>query len=168
MTRLSVAVWPPSGVVEVVSRLERPTLPGVIWSAPRQWLVKVRPLGHVDAQLIPQLADVLEAEFDGAPTVDCVLGPATRRLGGQCLGAPVHGLEEMAAVVFEVTEDLVPITHPQPFSADLILARGKVPKELAGIPIHATWTAKALTLVADRSSPRGARLEDMVVIELGR
>lgn len=168
MTRLSVAVWPPPDVVEIVSRMRRPELPGVVWSAPQQWLVKVRPLGHVDAALVPRLADVLDAELDGAPEVDCVLGPRTRRPGGGWLAAPVHGLEDIGAVVFEVTEDLVPVTHPQPFSANLVLARGNVPKELAGIPIHASWTASTLALVADRSSPHGPRLENEAVIELGR
>jgi 2'-5' RNA ligase len=87
-------------------------------------------------------------------------------LGGQWLGAPVTGLADLAAVVFEVTSDLVPVTHPQPFHADVVLARGRVPKELAGRPISASWTACSLCLVADRSSPRAPRYEDLAVIPL--
>lgn len=46
MARLAVAVWPPREVVSTLSAPERPSLPGVHWSSP-QWIVKVRPLGHV-------------------------------------------------------------------------------------------------------------------------
>ncbi|MGH3776914.1 MAG: hypothetical protein ACRDRR_14505 [Pseudonocardiaceae bacterium] len=48
--------------------------------------------------------------------------------GGQWLGAPVEGLDDLAAVVFEVTEQLVPVTHPQPFQADVVPARGRYPR----------------------------------------
>jgi 2'-5' RNA ligase len=167
MARLFVATWPPPEVVAVLSSLERPAVPGVRWSAPARWLVKVRPLGHVDDRVVPPLVEVLEAELDGAPAAPCVLGPVTRRLGGQWLGAPVAGLEELAAAVFEATEELVPVTHPQPFQADVVLARGRVPRWLAGRPLSASWTARSVALVADRSAPGAARYEDLAVIPLG-
>jgi 2'-5' RNA ligase len=167
MARLFVATWPPPEVAAVLSSLERPALPGVRWSAPEQWLVKVRPLGHVDDRVVRPLVEVLEAELDGAPAAGCVLGPATRRLGGQWLGVPVAGLEELAAAVFEATEELVPVTHPQPFQADVVLARGRVPRQLAGRPLSASWTARSLALVADRSAPGAARYEDLAVFPLG-
>jgi hypothetical protein len=69
--------------------------------------------------------------------------------------------------VFEATEELVPVTHPQPFQADVVLARGRVPKELAGRPVSAWWTARSVSLVADRSSPAVVRFEDLAVIPLG-
>lgn len=165
--RLFVATWPPPEVVAVLSALGRPQLAGVRWSVPSQWMVKVRPLGHVDARLAGPLAGELEEELEGAPAVECVVGPATRRLGGQWLGAPVSGLEDLAAVVFEATERLVPVTHPQPFQADVVLARGRVPRELAGLPVSATWTARSLSLVADRSSPHSPRFEDLATVRLG-
>ena len=167
MTRLFVAVWPPPRVVAALAALDRPEVPGVRWSLPEQWMVKVRPLGHVDQGLVAPLLEVLGAELDGAPAPRCVLGPATRRLGGEWLGVPVAGLDDLAAVVFEVTENLVPVTHPQPFRADVVLARGRVPKELAGMPVAASWTARSLALVADRSSPWAARYEDLGVVPLG-
>lgn len=166
MPRLFVATWPPAEVVGLLEALDRPELPGVRWSVPEQWMVKLRPLGHVPDRVVPALRDLLEAELDGAPSVHCRLGPATRRLGGQWLGAPVHGLDDLAAVVFEVTGELVPVTHPQPFQADVVLARGRVPKELAGRPVAASWTARSLSLVADRSSPRAIRYQDLTVIPL--
>jgi 2'-5' RNA ligase len=161
MPRLFVAVRPGPEVVALLSALDRPALPGVRWSTPEQWLVKLRPLGHVRDRVVGPLSDALAAELDGAPAVACRLGPATRRLGGQWLGVPVHGLDDLAAVVFEATEELVPVTHPQPYQADLVLARGRVPRELAGRPVTGSWTARTVSLVADRSSPRGARLEDL-------
>jgi hypothetical protein len=167
MPRLSVAIWPPPAVAAVLEGLDRPAVPGVRWSVAAQWMVKLRPLGHVDDRVVPPLLDALRAELDGAPAVRCVLGPATRRLGGQWLGAPVAGLDDLAAVVFEATERLVPVTHPQPFRADIVLARGRVPKELAGQPVSASWTARSVSLVADRSAPGAVRSEDLGVIPLG-
>jgi 2'-5' RNA ligase len=166
MARLFVAIWPPPEVIGLLSALDRPAVPGVRWSTPEQWMVKLRPLGHVDDRVVPPLLDLLRGELDGAPAVACRLGPSTRRLGGQWLGVPVHGLDDLAEVVFQATAGLVPVTHPQPFQADVVLARGRVPRELAGAPLSGSWTARALSLVADRSSPRAPRYEDLAVIPL--
>jgi 2'-5' RNA ligase len=167
MTRLFVAVRPPPDVVARLSALDRPAVPGVRWSTPEQWLVKLRPLGHVDGRVVPALRDALEAELDGAPAVACRLGPATRRLGGQWLGAPVQGLDDLAGVVFEATQELVPVTHPQPFQADVVLARGRVPRELAGRPVAGSWTARLVSLLADRSAPGTVRFEELASFPLG-
>jgi hypothetical protein len=48
-----------------------------------------------------------------------------------------------------------------------VLARGRVPRDLAGRPVSGSWTARSVALVADRSSPRSARYEDLGVIPLG-
>ena len=53
------------------------------------------------------------------------------------MGVPVTGLEDLAAVVFDATEDLVPVTHAQPGQADVVLARRQVPKELDERPLQA-------------------------------
>lgn len=164
---MSVSLWVPAAVAQALLRLDRPASPGIHWSTPEQWMIKLRPLGHVDARIVPDLSAVLEAELDGAPAPRCVLGPETRRLAGQWLGAPVEGLDDLAAVIFDVTADLVPITHPQPFQAHVVLARGRVPMQLAGQPIAASWVARSVSLVADRSSPRGPRFEDLAVFPLG-
>jgi hypothetical protein len=161
-----VAVRPSAAAMRQIAALDRPDMPGVNWSEPAQWMVKVRPLGHVAPTLVPRLVEVLTAELDGAPPARCVAGPATERLGGQWLGVPVSGVDDLAEVVFDVTAPIVPITHPQPFHADLVLARGRVPKELAGVPFHASWTARQLLLVADHSSPRGARFDDVASFPL--
>jgi 2'-5' RNA ligase len=166
MARPFVAVRPPPEVAARLSALDRPALPGVRWSVPEQWLVKLRPLGHVDGRVVPALRDALGAELDGAPATACRLGPATRRLGGQWLGVPVDGLDDLAAVVFEATEELVPVTHPQPFQADLVLARSRVPRELAGRPVAGSWTARSVSLLADRSAPGRVRFEELASFPL--
>jgi 2'-5' RNA ligase len=167
MTRLSIAVWPPPHIIDVLAALDRPAVKGVRWSTREQWLIKVRPLGTVDQQLIPELASVLREELDGAPAVDCTLGASTVRLGGQWLGVRVEGLEDLGAVVFDATEAIVPVTHPQPFHAEVVLARGRVPKDLAGRPVSGAWTARSVSLVADRSSPKSPHFEDVATFPLG-
>ena len=166
MTRLSVAVRPSPDVVAVLAALSRPALPRVLWSSPEQWIVKLRPLGHVDERLVPDLAGALRNGLDGAPAARCVLGPATVRLAGQWLAVPVRGLEELGGAVFEATEPLVPVTHPQRFRTDLVLARGRVPAQLAGAPLEASWRAGAVALVADRSAPGHPRLVDVLTVPL--
>jgi 2'-5' RNA ligase len=161
MTRLAVAIRPPADVVDVLAALPRPPTPRVTWSQPVQWIVKLRPLGHVDDRLVEPLVSALADELDGVPPVTCVLGPATRRLGGQWLGAPVSGLEDLAATVFDATAGLVPVTHPQPFQADVVLARGRVPAALAGAKIAAEWVADEVLLTADRSAPGRPRIDDL-------
>ncbi|CAN5838960.1 hypothetical protein BH23ACT8_BH23ACT8_12860 [soil metagenome] len=167
MTRLAVALWPPPEVVRVLSALDRPAIAGVRWSTPEQWMVKVRALGHVDERLVPALRAALREGLDGAPATRCRLGPATIRLGGQWLGVPVEGLDELGRAAFEATEHLVGVTHPQPFRADIVLARGRAPADLAGQTVRADWIARSIALVADRSSPRGPRFDEFARLPLG-
>lgn len=168
MVRLAVSVWLPPDVITVLSALHRPAVAGVRWSTPEQWMVKLRPFGHVDERAVaPGLQTMLAAALDGAPAPRCVLGPATHRPPGEWLVAPVRGLDELAAAVFDATAGLVPVTHPQPFEAHVVLARGRVPRTLAGQEVGASWVARSVSLVADRSSPRGARFEDLGVFPLG-
>jgi 2'-5' RNA ligase len=164
--RLSVAVRPPPDVVEVLRSLPREPVRGVTWAVAEQWIVKLRPLGHVPDHLVDPLVTALGDELDGVPPVRCVLGPATRRLAGQWLGAPVSGLDDLAALVFDATVGLVPVTHPQPFQAYVVLARGRAPAALVGMPVAAEWTAREVALVADRSSPHGPKLDDIATFPL--
>lgn len=163
--RLSVAIWPPPSIVEVLGELDR--APGIAWSEPEQWLVKVRPLGTVPGRLVPDLAEALQEELEGAPATLCRLGPRTRSIG-QWLGVPVSGLDDLAAVVFDATAPIVPVTHPQPFRADVVIARGRVPAARAGQPISGEWIADRVALVADRSSPGNPRFEDLTTFDLER
>ncbi|MET9632350.1 hypothetical protein ABZX92_33330 [Lentzea sp. NPDC006480] len=163
--RLSIAIWPPAEIVEELGALDR--APGIQWSEPAQWLIKVRPLGTVSERVVPDLVDALTFELEGAPSARCVLGPRTRALGGW-LGVPVSGLDELAAVVFDATAPIVPVTHPQPFHAYVWVARGRVRASAAGAAISGEWIADRIALVADRSSPGRPRFEDLSVFELER
>jgi hypothetical protein len=159
-------VRPPREIRERLAGLPREPRPGLIWSVPERWIVKVRPLGHVPEHLVTPLVDVLGAALDGAPAPTCTLGPATVRPAGQWLYAPVSGLDELADEVFAATEHLVPVTHPQPFVAALVLATGRVPGELAGVPVDGTWRPEEVALIADRSAPGRPRLVDLSVFPL--
>jgi hypothetical protein len=166
VTRLAVAVRPPEPVLDVLGGLPRPSAPGVVWARREQWIVKVRPLGHADLRLVEALVEALEDELAGAPGVRCTIGPQTVRLWGQWLGVPVSGLGEVGASVFAATAPIVPVTHPQPFHAEVVLARGRVPAALAGTPVEASWVAERLVLVADRSAPGRPALVDVAEIPL--
>jgi hypothetical protein len=166
VTRLSVAVRPSQAVVDRIAALPRASHPGLHWSEPERWIVKLRPLGRVPEHLVDALADALGAALDGAPAPECVLGPATVRGSGQWLYAPVDGLDELSDEVFAATEHLVPVTHPQPFRGFLVLATGRVPPEVGGEPIEGAWRPGAVALVADRSAPGKARLVDLLTLPL--
>lgn len=71
-------------------------------------------------------------------------------------------------VVFEVTELLVPRTHPQSdWSAHLVLARGRSPKDLLA-PLDASWTVTSVSLAQSVRTPGGPGYEDVAVFSLGR
>ena len=166
MTRLSIAVRPSQAVVDRIAALPRPPHPGLHWSEPERWIVKLRPLGHVPEHLVGPLGDALAAALDGAPAPECVLGPVTVRGSGQWLYAPVDGLDELSDEVFAATEHLVPVTHPQPFRGFLVLATGRVPAEVGGEPVDGTWRPAEVALVADRSAPGRPRLVDLLILPL--
>lgn len=107
------------------------------WSAPSQWLVVLRPLGHVDDGAVPGLTNVLVDEFAGMPSVKVALESSRR---GEWLQAPVRGLETIVEDVFVATEHLVPVTHPhKKWAAHLVLARGRS-RTYEPQPLHVAWT----------------------------
>jgi 2'-5' RNA ligase len=162
--QLFVGVWPPPKVQKVVSEYPRPKRDGLRWSTPSQWLVVIRPLGHVPDRLVADLIETLSEELDGAPKTKASLGTP---LHGDWLRSPVTGLEELLDVVFEVTELLVPRTHPDnPWTANLVLARGRSPKELV-VPLAATWTVTSVSLAKATRSKDGPGYEDVVTFPLG-
>jgi 2'-5' RNA ligase len=166
VTRLAVAIRLPAEIVAGLERLPRPSRPAVNWSVPAQWLVKLRPLGHVDDQLVDPLTEALADELAAADPATCTLGPVTERLGGQWLGVPVAGLDDLIAVVYDATVGIVAVTHPQRYRADVVVARGRVPADLAGEPVAGSWVADTVALVADRSAPGRPRLVDLAEFRL--
>ena len=78
MLQLFVGTWPPAAVHEALAAYPRPGVPGLRWSTPGQWLVKLRPLGRVDDRILPELVEALRAELDGAPATPVSLAPVSR------------------------------------------------------------------------------------------
>jgi 2'-5' RNA ligase len=150
--RLFVAIRPPAHVVEVLGALRRAPVAGVTWSVPEQWVVKLRPLGHVADHVVDPLVTALADELEGVPP--------QRAEDLDDVGGRPDGHEQSHRV------GLVPVTHPQPFQADVVLARGRVPAAAAGEPVAAEWTAREVALVADRSSPRRPLLDDVATFRL--
>jgi hypothetical protein len=161
MVRLSFALRPTPQVLAEVAALPRPSLPKVAWREAPRWLVTLRPLGHVPAAIWQPLLDAVRDELAGAAPLPVVFGPSLRRYRNQQLDLPALGCDELVATVLEASEPLVPVTHPQPLYPDLVLASGRIPAELTGWRPSIGWTAHEVLLVADRSSPRGTRLEDV-------
>jgi hypothetical protein len=98
MPRLFVAVRPGPEVVALLSALDRPALPGVRWSTPEQWLVKLRPLGHVRDRVVGGAVAVPDHVGDDrhAPVrhhhdVEAVLERKRRHLGAAAFSPPVGG-----------------------------------------------------------------------------
>jgi 2'-5' RNA ligase len=163
--QLFVGVWPPPKVRNVLSAYPRPKRDGLRWSTPSQWLITIRPLGHVADRIVPELVETLAAELDGAPRTKVSLGTP---LHGEWLRSPVHGLDALLDVVFEVTEPLVPRTHPHnDWTAHLVLARGRSPKDLVA-PLAASWTATSVSLAKATRSKEGPGYEDIATFPLGR
>jgi hypothetical protein len=164
--RVMFAVRPPPGVASVLTEVPRPAVNRVDWTVPERWIIKLRPLGHVGEELWPPLLEAVEAELDGAGPVEARLGPATRRYANQLLCLPVPELIPLAEAIFEVTAPIVPVTHPQPVYTDLVVASGKIPANLVDLDIGASWMVSRVLLIADRSSPRRVRLDDVGSIAL--
>jgi 2'-5' RNA ligase len=164
--RLFVAVRPPAEIVEAVAAALPTSAPGVEPIDPGRWILKLRPLGHVATRLVDPLVAALEESLDGAPARAVTLGSTERRWAGRALCVPVAGVDDLAEAVFEATERLVPVTHPQPYYAHLMVAAGRIPRGADGTAVVGGWTVSDVRLVADRSSPRGVRLEDLAVLEL--
>ncbi len=163
--QLFVGVWPPPKVQKLLSEYPRPKREGLRWSTPPQWLIKIRPLGHVADRIVPELIDTLGEELYGAPRVKVALDTP---LHGEWLRSPVTGLDELVDVVFEVTEPLVPRTHPNnDWSAYLVLARGRSPKDLVA-PLAASWTVTSVVLAKATRSNDGPGYEDVATFPLGR
>ena len=167
VTRLSVAVRPSQAVVDRIAALPRPPHPGLHWSVPERWIVKLRPLGHVPEHLVGPLGDALAAALDGAPAPECVLGPVTVRGSGQWLYAPVDGLDELSDDGVRGHRAPRPGDPPPALpSASWCSATGRVPAEVAGEPVDGTWRPSEVALVADRSAPGRPRLVDLTTLPL--
>ena len=135
------------------------------WSTPPQWLVVIRPLGHVADDVVPELTKVLEEELSGTPTRKVSLEDPRR---GQWLRPPVQGLDRLVDDVFAATEHLVPVTHPDNrWTANLVLARGRS-RTYGPTPLGAAWTVTSVVLARAVRTAEGPGYETISSIRLGR
>lgn len=153
--RLFVAVWPPPAVLDLLSALPRPAVPGLRWTTPGQWHVTLRFLGSVD----PDEASVAFGRVAPDGPVVARLGPAVGRFGATVLQVPVGGLDGTAVTVAAAMSDGGP-----PFRGHLTLARVRRPGRvdlapLTGAAVSARWSVDELTLVRSHLGPAGARYE---------
>ena len=135
------------------------------WSTPSQWLVVIRPLGHVADDLVPELANVLEEELSATRAVRASLENPRR---GEWVQAPVGGLESLVDDVFAATQRLVPVTHPHKrWTANLVLARGRS-RTYEPPPLEASWTVSSLVLARATRMPEGPGYETIARFRLAR
>lgn len=165
MMQLFVGSWPSPKVQSVLAAYPRPGVDGMRWSTPSQWLVVIRPLGHVRDEVASELTQVLEEELSGTPTVKAALETPRR---GEWLQAPVRGLERLVDDVFAATRHLVPVTHPHKRSkANLVLARGRS-TTYEPQPLAAGWTVTSLVLAGAARTAEGPGYETITSLRLGR
>lgn len=162
-TRLFVAVWPPSGIVEQLAALPRPDEPGVRWTAPEQWHVTLRFLGATDVDEARRRLERVDA-----PPTDAQLGPRVARLGRHVVAVPVTGLDDLARVVTEATDDLGDPPDPRPFAGHITLARLKHRSAcgVAGPAVSGSWPVTAVDLVRSDLHPDGSRYTTVARHEL--
>lgn len=161
MVRLFAGVWPPDEVVQAVSALRRPHVPGVRWTAPEQWHVTLAFVGEVPDVVVPALgAALVDVAARAADPPEATLGPAVAVLGRQVLCIPVAGLDELALAAREALAGEAAAARG-PFSGHLTLARStgrrRMPLALAGEPVAASWRVGEVCLVASATHPDGAR-----------
>ena len=130
-------------------------------------MVKVRPFGQVADRLVEPLVTALADALDGAPAIECAVGPATRRLGGQWLGARSTAWTILPPRYSRpLRRSFRSPIHSRSRPTSCSRAAGCL-SDLAGAPVGAAWTADAVFLVADRSSPHDIRFDDLAEFRLG-
>lgn len=161
--QLFVGVWPSKKAMQALADYPKPDdVDG--WVGPEQWLVNVRPLGHVGPELVPRLVEVLSFELDGMPKPTAKLRAPNH---GSWLWIPVEGLEELRDVVFEATIPLIPVTHPKslPWTPALPLRKDRSPKDLVH-PIAGSWRVGEVVLAKGRRTRDGHGYETVETISL--
>src|SRR5687767_7274673 len=119
--RLSVAVWPPGEVLDVLDALERPEESAIRWSTREQWHVTLRFLGEVPDADVPELLAAFGAA--GGPEAALALGPGTERLGRATLVVPVAGADELALAVQQQTAAFGEPAEDRAFAGHVTLGR---------------------------------------------
>ena len=159
--RLFIAVWPPAEVVAALTAVPRPAMDSVRWTTPDQWHVTLRFLGEVE-----DVGSVARA-LGGAslPGAWAVVGPHSEILSPSVLSLPVAGLDALAAVVVDVTDDIGEAPEDRPFRGHLTLARARraarrgTLRRVPDVELTARWPVEEVTVVASTLGGAGSRYE---------
>jgi 2'-5' RNA ligase len=176
--RLFVAVWPPDDVIDLISGLPRPEVPGLRWSPRPQWHVTLRFLGEVERA--DEFGEALR-QLSGSGIAKAVLGPETAWFPGRrVLQVPVVGLDDLSRLVNQAIAHIddgrsASVGPEAGFRGHLTLARvrgrSRIDREHAsqveGTRIQAEWTVRQVSLVASTLRADGARYSDFVTVDLG-
>jgi RNA 2',3'-cyclic 3'-phosphodiesterase len=171
LPRLFVAVWPPEGLVEVLSRMPRPAVEGVRWTRPDQWHVTLDFLGSVDAAELAGLQAAMGAAiatFD--KMVEALAGPRPLPLSPQVWALPVAGLDALAATVAPTAAPWHGTSRRgedggHTFRGHLTLARARrsAPRRVFETfdrpELTRSWGVREVTIVSSRTEPEGAMYE---------
>jgi len=162
--QLFVGVWPTPKVLAALREYPRPE-GATSWATEQQWMVNVRPLGHVSDAVASELIEALEFELDGMPKPKARLQTPKH---GSWLRSPVDGLDELRDVVFEATVPIVPVTHPKslPWEVALPLSRERASKDLVH-PLDVSWTVGEVVLAKGRRTKEGHGYETVHAFRLG-
>ncbi|HSB86803.1 MAG TPA: RNA 2',3'-cyclic phosphodiesterase [Ilumatobacteraceae bacterium] len=156
MARLFIAVWPPEDVVATLGRLRLENLQGIRFVQPANWHITLRFFGDADSDEVSRA--LAGTSF---PPTRARIGPGIGVIAGRVLVAPVEGLEVLAAMVSERTDQ---IGEPprQPFRGHLTLARAKQGasmRDARGTRVDAEFAVDEIALVSTRLDRDGARYE---------
>jgi 2'-5' RNA ligase len=156
VTRLFVAVYPPTAVVDALAALPRSSEPNVRWVPVEQLHVTLRFFGDADVE---PTKDRLATAVSGFAHATATIGPRISRLGREVVCVPVAGLEGLASAVASATADLGAPPDPRPFRGHITLARlrRRAACGLTGAPFAATFVADRVHLVESVTRREGAQ-----------
>jgi RNA 2',3'-cyclic 3'-phosphodiesterase len=169
--RAFVAVEVPDDVAEVVAALDRPVFDGVRWTSRGQWHVTLRFLGEITRA--SGVVEPLEREMRETAAPEATLGPVTAWFPGRhVLQVPVRGLDDLAAHTRAALHGQgKPLDEALAFNGHLTLARVRGPRpgpaRLAGTPVSASWTVRAVHLMESTLGPGGARYTQVASVAVG-
>jgi 2'-5' RNA ligase len=147
------------------------------WTTAEQWHVTLRFLGSVvDEAAVAQALTVVPemARRRGVSSVTATLGPSSAWFPGRrVLYVPVGGLDDLAAVVADVTAAWGPAeasVSPGPYRGHLTLGRARGdaqgPASAAGALVSATWPVDTVLLMSSTLGRGGARYRAEAAVPL--
>jgi len=129
-------------------------------------------LGNIPDESCAPIAKAIESAVESTRAFDVVIGPGTTLLGRSVLCLPVRGwgLEQLAEAVRSAALGPDERGAPERFFGHLTLARsahrGRIPGELVGRSLSASWWIGEIHLVRSVAGPDGSSYDSVAVIPL--